>query len=46
MLIIACAPTLYDIFAGLHSGLATTQIPEGIGLELPQIKVNHVYRGG
>lgn len=36
--IIACVPTLYHIFAGLHSGLATTQIPDGIGLELPQTK--------
>ncbi|KAJ5481874.1 hypothetical protein N7475_000686 [Penicillium sp. IBT 31633x] len=38
--IIACVPTLYHIFAGLHSGLTTTQIPEGIGLELPQTKVS------
>ncbi|KAE8321601.1 hypothetical protein BDV39DRAFT_11011 [Aspergillus sergii] len=36
--IIACVPTLYHIFAGLHSGLTTTQIPDGIGLELPQTK--------
>ncbi|PIG85028.1 integral membrane protein [Aspergillus arachidicola] len=36
--IIACVPTLYHIFAGLHSGLTTTQIPNGIGLELPQTK--------
>ncbi|KAL2811255.1 hypothetical protein BJX63DRAFT_444282 [Aspergillus granulosus] len=38
--IIACVPTLYHIFAGLHSGLTTTQIPDGIGLELPQTKVS------
>ncbi|OQE47079.1 hypothetical protein PENCOP_c001G01312 [Penicillium coprophilum] len=33
---IACVPTLYHIFAGLHSGLSTIEIPEG--LELPQTK--------
>ncbi|KJK64107.1 hypothetical protein P875_00138546 [Aspergillus parasiticus SU-1] len=38
--IIACVPTLYHIFAGLHSGLTTTQIPDGIGLELPQTKAS------
>ncbi|KAL3459002.1 hypothetical protein BJX64DRAFT_291664 [Aspergillus heterothallicus] len=38
--IIACIPTLYHIFAGLHSGLTTTQIPDGIGLELPQTKAS------
>ncbi|KAJ5539519.1 hypothetical protein N7513_007851 [Penicillium frequentans] len=37
-IVIACVPTLYHIFAGLHSGLTTTQIPDGIGLELPQTK--------
>ncbi|OJJ55951.1 hypothetical protein ASPSYDRAFT_182875 [Aspergillus sydowii CBS 593.65] len=31
-IIIACVPTLYHIFAGLHSGLTTTQIPEGVEL--------------
>ncbi|KAJ5990781.1 hypothetical protein N7522_010988 [Penicillium canescens] len=36
----ACVPTLYHIFAGLHSGLTTTQIPDGIGLELPQTKAS------
>jgi hypothetical protein len=39
-IIIACVPTLYHIFAGLHSGLTTVQIPEGIGLDLPQTKVS------
>ncbi|EIT80598.1 hypothetical protein AO1008_07041 [Aspergillus oryzae 100-8] len=38
--ITACVPTLYHIFAGLHSGLTTTQIPDGIGLELPRTKVS------
>ncbi|KAE8138693.1 hypothetical protein BDV38DRAFT_281990 [Aspergillus pseudotamarii] len=38
--IIACVPTLYHIFAGLHSGLTTTQISDGIGLELPQTKAS------
>lgn len=38
--VIACVPTLYHIFAGLHSGLTTTQIPDAIGLELPQTKVS------
>ncbi|KAJ5645232.1 hypothetical protein N7507_011243 [Penicillium longicatenatum] len=38
--VIACVPTLYHIFAGLHSGLTTTQIPEGIGIELPQTKLS------
>ncbi|KAF5856167.1 hypothetical protein ETB97_007798 [Aspergillus alliaceus] len=38
--IIACVPTLYHIFAGLHSGLNITQIPDGIGLELPQTKAS------
>lgn len=38
--VIACVPTLYHIFAGLHSGLTTTQIPDGIGLELPQTKAS------
>ncbi|KAJ5915494.1 hypothetical protein N7466_011427 [Penicillium verhagenii] len=37
---IACVPTLYHIFAGLHSGLTTTQIPDGIGLELPPTKAS------
>ncbi|KAJ5938230.1 hypothetical protein N7454_004572 [Penicillium verhagenii] len=37
---IACVPTLYHIFAGLHSGLTTTQIPDGIGLELPPSKAS------
>ncbi|OGE55087.1 hypothetical protein PENARI_c005G11104 [Penicillium arizonense] len=36
----ACVPTLYHIFAGLHSGLTTTQIPDGIGLELPRTKAS------
>ncbi|OJJ04897.1 hypothetical protein ASPVEDRAFT_86275 [Aspergillus versicolor CBS 583.65] len=31
-IIIACVPTLYHIFAGLHSGLTTTQIPDGVEL--------------
>ncbi|KAJ5834323.1 hypothetical protein N7447_000349 [Penicillium robsamsonii] len=35
-IIVACVPTLYHIFAGLHSGLTTTQIPDA--LELPQTK--------
>ncbi|KAB8266926.1 hypothetical protein BDV30DRAFT_244788 [Aspergillus minisclerotigenes] len=38
--IIACVPTLYHIFAGLHSGLTTTQIPDGIDLDLPQTKAS------
>lgn len=38
--IIACVPTLYHILAGLHSGLTTTQIPDGIGLEPPQTKTS------
>ncbi|GAB1199534.1 hypothetical protein APSETT444_008884 [Aspergillus pseudonomiae] len=38
--IAACVPTLYHIFAGLHSGLTTTQIPNGIDLELPQTKAS------
>ncbi|CEJ55386.1 hypothetical protein PMG11_01648 [Penicillium brasilianum] len=38
--IIACVPTLYHIFAGLHSGLTTTQIPDAIGLELPRTKAS------
>jgi hypothetical protein len=38
--IIACVPTLYHIFAGLHSGLTTTQIPDGVGVELPKIKAS------
>ncbi|KAL2835864.1 hypothetical protein BJY01DRAFT_238543 [Aspergillus pseudoustus] len=38
--IIACIPTIYHIFAGLHSGLTTTQIPDEIGLELPQTKAS------
>ncbi|KAL3469715.1 hypothetical protein BJX99DRAFT_65345 [Aspergillus californicus] len=29
---IACVPTLYHIFAGLHSGLFTTEIPERVEL--------------
>jgi hypothetical protein len=29
--VIACVPTLYHIFAGLHSDLTTTQIPDVIG---------------
>jgi hypothetical protein len=37
-IVIACVPTLYHIFAGLHSGLNTTQILDGNGLELPQTK--------
>jgi hypothetical protein len=36
----ACVPTLYHIFAGLHSGLTTTRIPDGIGLELLQTKAS------
>ncbi|KAL4817712.1 hypothetical protein BDW67DRAFT_158928 [Aspergillus spinulosporus] len=32
--IIACVPTLYHIFAGLHSGLITTQIQLPDGVEL------------
>ncbi|KAL4794837.1 hypothetical protein BDV19DRAFT_364010 [Aspergillus venezuelensis] len=28
---IACIPTLYHIFSGLHSGLTTTEIPAGLG---------------
>ncbi|OQE29407.1 hypothetical protein PENSTE_c002G08450 [Penicillium steckii] len=39
-IVIACVPTLYHIFAGLHSGLTTTQIPDGVGLELPQTKAS------
>ncbi|KAJ5320286.1 hypothetical protein N7508_000569 [Penicillium antarcticum] len=39
-IIIACVPTLYHIFAGLHSSLTTTQIADGIGLELPQTKAS------
>lgn len=38
--IIACVPTLYHIFAGLHSGLTTTQIPDAIGLERPRTKAS------
>ncbi|KAJ5385293.1 hypothetical protein N7517_003204 [Penicillium concentricum] len=37
-IIVACVPTLYHIFAGLHSGLTTAQIPDG--LELPQTKAS------
>ncbi|KAL4883382.1 hypothetical protein BJY04DRAFT_25242 [Aspergillus karnatakaensis] len=37
--IIACVPTLYHIFAGLHSGLTTTQIPDRIGVELSGSKM-------
>ncbi|CAG8117153.1 unnamed protein product [Penicillium nalgiovense] len=48
-IVVACVPTLYHIFAGLNSGLTTTQVPEGIGLELPQTKasgsVNQSYSG-
>lgn len=40
--IIACVPTLYHIFTGLHSGLTTTQIPDAIGLERPRTKVEPV----
>ncbi|KAB8223900.1 hypothetical protein BDV33DRAFT_199945 [Aspergillus novoparasiticus] len=36
----ACVPTLYHIFAGLHSGLTTTQIPDGIDLDLPRTKAS------
>ncbi|KAL4740691.1 hypothetical protein BDV11DRAFT_184647 [Aspergillus similis] len=32
--IIACVPTLYHIFAGLHSGLITTQVQLPDGVEL------------
>lgn len=39
-IVIACVPTLYHIFAGLHSGLTTTQIPDGVGLELPRTKAS------
>lgn len=38
--IIACVPTLYHIFAGLHSGLTTTQIPDAIGLERQRTKAS------
>ncbi|KAL4868414.1 hypothetical protein BDV12DRAFT_169694 [Aspergillus spectabilis] len=38
--VIACVPTLYHIFAGLHSGLTTTQIPDGIGVELSKTKAS------
>ncbi|PWY86753.1 hypothetical protein BO70DRAFT_288405 [Aspergillus heteromorphus CBS 117.55] len=31
--ITACMPTLYHIFAGLHSGLITTQLPEELELK-------------
>lgn len=48
-IVVACVPTLYHIFAGLNSGLTTTQVPEGIGLELPQTKAsgsaNQSYSG-
>jgi hypothetical protein len=47
--LVACVPTLYHIFAGLNSGLTTTQIPDGNGHELPQTKasgsVNQSYSG-
>ncbi|PYH87819.1 hypothetical protein BO71DRAFT_392753 [Aspergillus ellipticus CBS 707.79] len=32
---IACLPTLYHIFAGLHSGLLTTQLPDETELKHP-----------
>ncbi|CAI7631847.1 unnamed protein product [Penicillium manginii] len=48
--IIACVPTLYHIFAGLHSGLTSTEIPDAIGLEGPRTKgsayVNQSWSGG
>ncbi|KAL4938918.1 hypothetical protein BDV06DRAFT_231451 [Aspergillus oleicola] len=28
---IACVPTLYHIFSGLHSGLTTIEVPHGLG---------------
>ncbi|KAF7131023.1 hypothetical protein CNMCM5793_003958 [Aspergillus hiratsukae] len=31
-LIVACLPTLYHIFAGLHSGLITTRLPDNVEL--------------
>ncbi|KAL4924004.1 uncharacterized protein BDV17DRAFT_284986 [Aspergillus undulatus] len=37
---IACVPTLYHIFAGLHSGLTTTEVPLGVGLELSRPKAS------
>lgn len=33
---IACMPTLYHIFAGLHSGLITTRLPDEVELSHPK----------
>ncbi|KAI9042716.1 uncharacterized protein KD926_005044 [Aspergillus affinis] len=33
---IACLPTLYHIFAGLHSGLITTRLPDEVELSHPK----------
>ncbi|PLB48980.1 integral membrane protein [Aspergillus steynii IBT 23096] len=33
---IACLPTLYHIFAGLHSGLITTRLPDEVELTHPK----------
>ncbi|PWY76003.1 hypothetical protein BO94DRAFT_499330 [Aspergillus sclerotioniger CBS 115572] len=35
--IIACLPTLYHIFAGLHSGLITTRLPDEVELKHPYL---------
>jgi hypothetical protein len=42
--IIACVPTLYHIFAGLHSGLITTQIQLPDGVELSRTGTNKFTR--
>ncbi|RAL03343.1 uncharacterized protein BO80DRAFT_350106 [Aspergillus ibericus CBS 121593] len=34
---IACLPTLYHIFAGLHSGLITTRLPDEVELKHPYL---------
>ncbi|KAK1140015.1 hypothetical protein N8T08_010924 [Aspergillus melleus] len=33
---VACLPTLYHIFAGLHSGLITTRLPDEVELSHPK----------
>ncbi|EPS27456.1 hypothetical protein PDE_02399 [Penicillium oxalicum 114-2] len=44
-IIAACVPTLYHIFAGLHSGLTTTQIPDSIELDTTQTKAQNSLAG-
>ena len=42
--IIACLPTLYHIFAGFHSGLLTTRLPDEVELGHPDRSVYHTGR--